>query len=65
MLVYSSKNVRGTAGFEALCFEPEDEADCKAIDALLDTVKLMVQLKLVDGGAFDDSEKNPPEPAVE
>lgn len=57
MLVYSTKNVRGTAGFEALCLEPENEADCQAIDTLLAAVRVMTgdiiaevpELKLIGG----------------
>ena len=53
MLVYAGTGGRSPAGFEALCLEPENEADCKAIDALLSAVKVMADLKFVGGNSAD------------
>ena len=62
MLVYSSKNVRGTAGFESLCFEPENEDDCKAIDTIIGAMRLMTKLQFLDEGSSHVVSDNTQEP---
>ena len=58
MLVYTSKNTRSSAGFDALCFEPENEADCQAIDTLVAAVRVMADLTFVE----DDEQESQPTP---
>ena len=56
MLVDAAPIGRSPAGFESLCFEPENEDDCKAVDTLLNAIRLMVDLTFVD----DEQTGQPP-----
>lgn len=43
MLVYAGEGGRSPAGFEALCFEPENESECQIIDMLVSAVRTLAE----------------------